>query len=128
MIHVNLIKVCNYGIKHSHPQSKARSSLQEKELKDSLQRVQEEAQKQLELVNGQLLSRSGELKEKEKELTEMRYKLEGEVASLQQQLLARGEELQTAQKNITEVTKTIGHKPHCLYECLVRLARSSNSS
>ena len=87
------------------PQSKTRSSLQEKELKDSLQRVQEEAQKQLEVVNSQLQSHSGELKEKERELVEVRVKLEGEVASLQQQLLARGEELEAANKNITEVRR-----------------------
>ena len=59
------------------------------------------------MVNSQLQSRSGELKEKEKELGEVKLKLEGEVASLRQQLLTRGEELQAAQKNITEVMKTI---------------------
>ena len=94
-------------------QSKTRSSLQEKELKDSLQRVQDEAQKQLEVVNSQLQTRSGELKEKERELGEVRLKLEGEVASLQQQLLVRGEELQAAQKNITEVH--VGTHVHVLY-------------
>lgn len=57
------------------------------------------------MVNGQLQSRSGELKEKERELGEVRLKLEGEVASLQQQLLVRGEELQAAHNNITEVLK-----------------------
>lgn len=77
--------------------------MQEKELKDTLQRVQEEAQKQLEEVNGSLQSRSAELKVKEKELAELKLKLEGEVASLQQQLVLKGEELQGAQKTITEV-------------------------
>jgi predicted nucleic acid-binding Zn-ribbon protein len=96
-------------------QSKTRSSLQEQELKDSLQRVQDEAQKQLEVVNGQLQSRSGELKEKERELGEMRLKLEGEVASLQQQLLVRGEELQAARSNITEVPTHLHVHVHVVY-------------
>ena len=58
-------------------------------------------------MNSQLQSRSGELKEKERELGEVRLKLEGEVASLQQQLLVKGEELQAAQNNITEVYTSI---------------------
>ena len=105
-------------------QSKTRSSLQEKELKDSLQRVQDEAQKQLEVVNSQLQTRSGELKEKERELGEVRLKLEGEVASLQQQLLVRGEELQTAQKNITEVH--LGTHVHALYTCTLYNMKHDN--
>ena len=99
----------------SLPQTKARSTMQEKELKDSLQRIQEEAQKQLEEVNGHLQSRSAELKEKEKELGEVKFKLEGEVASLQQQLVLRSEELQTAQKTVSEVSHTCIHVHVHLY-------------
>ena len=93
--------------------------MQEKELKDSLQRVQEEAQKQLEVVNNHLQTRSGELKEKERELGEVRLKLEGEVASLQQQLVVKGEELQAAQKTVTEVHVHILRYAmnSCVHEC-----------
>ena len=83
--------------------------MQEKELKDTLQRVQEEAQKQLEEVNDSLQSRSAELKEKERELGEMKLRLEGEVASLQQQLVVKSEELQNAQKTVTEVSICMSH-------------------
>ena len=81
--------------------------MQEKELKDTLHRVQEEAQKQLDEVNGSLHSRSAELKEKERELGELKLKLEGEIASLQQQLVVKSEELQGAQETITEVSMFI---------------------
>ena len=85
------------------PQAKSSSAIQEKELKETLQRVQEEAQKQLEVVNVQLQGRLTEVKEKERELSELRQTMEGEVASLQQQLVVRNEELQSAQKTVTEV-------------------------
>ena len=84
------------------PQAKASSAIQEKELKETLQRVQDEAQKQLEVVNVQLQGRLTEVKEKERELGEVRQKMEGEIASLQQ-LVMRNEELQSAQKTVTEV-------------------------
>lgn len=101
-------------------QSKSRSLLQEKELKDSLQRVQEEAQKQLEVVNAKLQSRSGEMKEKERELGEVRLKLEGEVACLHQQLLTREDEIKAAQRTITEVYMHLQYYVHFVYlVCLV---------
>ena len=85
------------------PQAKSSSAVQEKELKETLQRVQDEAQKQLEVVNVQLQARLAEVKEKERELGEVRQKMEREIASLQQQLVLRNEELQSAQKTVTEV-------------------------
>ena len=99
-IHVDV----SYSLHRIMPQARTSSAIQERELKETLNRVQEEAQKQLELVNGQLQGRSAEVKEKERELGELRHKLEGEVASLQQQLVLRNEELQTAQKTVNEVS------------------------
>ena len=84
-------------------QLKATNSEQEQSLKDQLHRVQEQAQQQMQEVTAQLQTKTATLGEKERESSELRIKLEGDIGSLQALLQTRSEELQSAEKTVHEV-------------------------
>ena len=87
----------------NHPQLKSRGETQERELKEQLSSIQEEAKKQLQAITVELHAKSGQLAEKEKELGEVKGRMEAEVQRLTERLESSKMELERTQGVLTQV-------------------------
>ena len=76
-------------------------------MKSQVQFMEIEAQKKLEEFSSKLHSKAAQLEEREKELIELKVRMEQELASLQQQLFTKNKELQHAQVMMQEVLNYI---------------------